>query len=118
MSAAVIDRISRGRKARIGEGAHGDTHGRLLVTFFSVEHGRSADGAEPKPELGALIADTNMLGRGAKDPIGGGEAGQRCKDAAGPTLTGEAVANANPKRFAANFDAQLAAGTRGCSRTH
>jgi hypothetical protein len=118
MPATVIDGISRWRKAGVGKGAHGDTHGRLFVTFFGVEHGCPADRAEPELELGSLITNANILSCGAKDLIGCGEAGQRCKDTAGPTLAGEAVANADSEWFALNFNTQLSTGTRGCSRTH
>jgi hypothetical protein len=118
MSATVVDRIFGRRKAWVGEGAHGDTHRRLFVTFFAVEHGCPADRAEPELELGSLVTNANVLSRGAEDPVGCGEGGQRCKDTAGPTLTGEAVANADSEWFTLNFNAQPAAGTRGCSRTH
>ena len=118
MSATVIDRILRWRKAWIGEGAHGDTHRRLFVTFFGVEHGCPADRAEPELEPGPLVTNANVLSCGAKDLVGWGEAGQRCKDAPRPTLTGKAVANADPEWFTLNFDTQLTAGTGGCSRTH
>jgi len=113
-----MDRILRWRKAWIGEGAHGDVHRRLFVTFFGVEHGRPANGAEPELELGSLVANANILGCGAKDFIGCGEAGKLCKETARPALTGEAVANADSEWFTRNFNPQLAAGTRGCSRTH
>jgi hypothetical protein len=118
MSATVVDRILRWRKAWVGEGAHGDSHGRLFVTFFGVEHGCPADRAEPELELVSLVTDTNVLGCGAKDLIGGGEGSQHCKDTAGPLLTGEAVANADSQRFTLNFNPQLPAATRGRSRTH
>jgi hypothetical protein len=90
----------------------------LFVTFFGVEHGCPADRAESELEPGSLVADANVLGCGAENLIGSGEAGQRRENAACPTLTGEAVANANAEGFAINFNAQLAAGTRGCSRPH
>ena len=118
MSATVIDRILRWRKAWIGEGAHGDSHGGLFVTFFGVEHGCPADRAEPELEPGSLVTNAKVLSCGAKDLIGCGEAGQRCKDTARPTLTGEAVANADSEWFTLNLNTQLAAETRGCSRTH
>jgi hypothetical protein len=90
----------------------------LVVTFFGVEHARPAHRAEPEPELGTLITDANVLGCGAKDLVWGGKRGQRRKDAAGPTLTGKAVANADAEGFTLNFNTQLAAATRGRSRTH
>jgi hypothetical protein len=118
MSATVVDRIFRWRKAWVGEGAHGHAHRRLVVTVFGVEHGCPAHRAEPELELGSLVTDANVLSCGAKHLIRCAERGQRCEDTAGPTLTGEAVANADSKRFTLHFNTQLAAGTRGCSRTH
>ena len=88
------------------------------MTFFGVEHGGPADRAEPGPEPGSLVTTANVLSYRAKDLIGCGEGGQRGKDTARPTLTGEAVANADSEWFTLNFNTQLSAGTRGCSRTH
>lgn len=88
------------------------------MTFFGVEHGCPADRAEPELEPGSLVTNAKVLSCGAKDLIGCGEAGQRCKDTARPTLTGEAVANADSEWFTLNLNTQLAAETRGCSRTH
>jgi hypothetical protein len=79
MSATVVDRILRWRKAWVGEGAHGDSHGRLFVTFFGVEHGCPADRAEPELELGSLVTDTNVLGCGAKDLMGEAKAASTAK---------------------------------------
>jgi hypothetical protein len=118
MSAAVIDRSSRRREARVGKRSHGDAHGRPFVSLFGVEHGRPADRAEPERELGSLVTDANVLGRGAKDLVRGGEAGQRCKDTACSTLAGQAMADSDAAWLSLDFDAQLAAGTGGCSRTH
>ena len=118
MSATVIDRSLRWRKAWVGEGTHGDTHRGLLVAFFSVEHRCSADRTESEPEPGSLVPDAHIFRCGAENPIGRGESGQRREHTAGPTLTGETVADANPEGFAKNFNAQLAAGTSGCSRSH
>ena len=118
MPATVIDGILGWRKARIGEGAYGDGHGRLFVTLFGVEYSCAADGAEAELELGSLVTNANVLSCGANNLIGCGEAGQRGKDAARPTLTGEAVANADAEWFTLNFNTQLAARTGGCSKTH
>jgi Na+-transporting NADH:ubiquinone oxidoreductase subunit NqrC len=118
MSAALIDRILRWRKTWVGERSYCHTHGRLLVTFLGVVNGRSADRAEPECELASLITDANVLGCCAKDLVGGGEAGQRRKDTAGSTLTGEAVTNAYSKWFTLDFNAQLSTETRRGSRTH
>src|SRR5262245_17388475 len=88
------------------------------MAFFEVEHGGPAYGAEPELELGALVTSASILGCGAKHLVGRGEAGECCKDAARPTLTGEAVAHADSEWFALYFDTQLSAGTRGCSTKH
>jgi hypothetical protein len=83
----------------------------LFVTFFRVKHSRPANRAEPKGELGSLVANANILGCGAKDLVGCGKAGQRREDTAGSTLTSEAVANADSEWFTLNFNTQLSAGT-------
>jgi hypothetical protein len=88
------------------------------MTLFGVEHGRSADRAEPECESGALVTDANVLGGGAEDLVGSGETGESREDTARSTLAGKAVANAHAPGFALHFDAQLAAGTRGGSRMH
>ena len=105
MSATVIDRILRWRKARVGEGAHGDTYIRLFMTFLGMEQGRPTHRTEPKSELGSLVPDTHVLGCGARGLIGWREASQRRKHTARLTLAGEAVANADPARLSSNFDA-------------
>src|SRR5256885_5163591 len=106
MSAAVVDRDRGGGEARIGERADGDAHARVFATFLGVEHGRAADRAEPERESGPLIADANVLGGGPGHGVRRGEAGQRRKDTARSTLTGEAVADADAAWFALHFDAQ------------
>jgi hypothetical protein len=105
MPPAVIDGIFGCGKVWVSEGAYGDAYRGLLVALFRMEHGRSADGAEPESELGALVTDSNVLGCSAVDLVGSPEGGQRCKDAAGSTLTSEAVANADPERCSLNLDA-------------
>jgi hypothetical protein len=75
MSSAVIYRILWRRKAWIGESADGDRNMRLFVTFLGVEQVRSADGAEPEPEPGSLVADTNILGRGTRNLVWNRKAG-------------------------------------------
>ncbi len=118
MSATIINRNLRWRKAGVGEGPHGDTRRRLFATVFGVKHCCAAYRAEPKLELRPVVADPHVLGGGTENLIGRGEAGQRRENAAGPALTCEAVANANAEGFARNFNAQLPAGTRSGSRTH
>jgi len=115
--AAVIDRIPGRRKARVGEGPYGDGH-RLFATLFGVEQVCPADRAESKPELGALVANAHILGCGAGNLMGSGEGGECGKHTARPALTGEAVANADPERFALNFNSQLSARARGRSSRH
>jgi hypothetical protein len=95
---------------RVGKRTDGDAH-RIIVPFFAVEDRGPADRAEPESELGALIPDPNVFGGAAEDFERSGEARQRCEDAAGSLLTGEAVANADSARFAFDFNAQLSAGT-------
>ena len=118
MSTTAVDRILRWGKAWVGEGANGDIHMRLLLTFLGVEQICPADGAEPEGELGSSGANANIFSCSAKNLIGSGEAGQRCKHTAGPTLTSEAVANASAEHVTLNFNAQLSAGTRSGSRRH
>lgn len=104
MSAAVIDRSLRRRKARVGKGAHGDTYIRLLVTLFGMEHGCPTDRAEPECEPGSLVTDANVLRCGARDLVGRGKVGQSGKDTARSTLAGEAVANADSEWFSLHFN--------------
>src|SRR5690606_29783921 len=98
--------------------ANGDAHGRVLIAFLGVEHGRAADGAEAEPEPGALVAGAHVLGCGAMDRGGRGEAGERRKHTARPALTGEAMTHADAPRLAVDLDAQLAAGAGGGSGGH
>jgi hypothetical protein len=65
-----------------------------------------------------LIANTSVFGGGTEDFEWGREAGQRREDTAGPSLAGETVANANASWVAFDLNAQLPAGTRGCSGRH
>jgi predicted RNase H-like HicB family nuclease len=95
---AVIDRIPGRRIAPVGEGPYGDGHRRLFATLFGVEQVCPADRAESNPELGALVANANILGCGAGNLVGSGEGGECGKHAARPALTGKAVANADPER--------------------
>ena len=117
MPAAVVDRILRRWKVRISKRTHGDAH-RLIVPFFGVEDGSPTDRAEPEYELGSLIADTDVFGGGTEDFERSREAGQCCEDTAGPLLAGEAMAKADSSWFAFDLNAQLPAGTRGCSGRH
>ena len=118
MPATLIDRDLRLRKTWVGKGTHGDTHRRLLVTLFGVEHRCPAHRTESEPEPGALVADAHVFGGSAANLIRCREAGQRCENTAGPALTGEAVANADVERFTMNLDAQLAAATISGTRPH
>src|ERR1700730_6793505 len=111
---AVVDGNLRCWKVRVSKRAHGDAH-RLIVTFFGVEDGSPTDWAEPQYELGSLIPDTDVFRGGTEDFERSGEAGQCCKNTAGPLLAGEAVAKANSSWFAFDLNTQLSAGARGCS---
>ena len=114
---AVVDGNLRRWKVRVSKRTDGDAH-RLIVTFFGVEDGSPTGWAEPEYELGSLIADTDVFGGSTEDFERSREAGQGCEDTAGPLLPGEAVANANSSWFAFDSNAQLSAGTRGCSGRH
>ena len=117
MPTAVVDGNSRRWKVRVSKRPHGYAH-RLIVTVFGVEDGSPTNWAEPEYELGSLIPDSNVLGGGTEDFERSREAGQCCEDTAGPLLAGEAVANANSSWLAFDLNAQLSAGTRGCSGRH
>jgi hypothetical protein len=114
---AVVDGNSGRWKVRVSKRTHGHAH-RLIVTVFGVEDGSPTNWAEPEYELGSLIPDSNVLGGGTEDFERSRETGQCCEDTAGPLLAGEAVANANAMWFAFDLNAQLSAGTRGCSEGH
>lgn len=117
MSTAVVDGNPGCGKSRIGESTYRDADG-FVIAIFGVEDRRPANGAEPESELRSLIADSNVLRGGAEDIERSGESGQRREDAAGPLLTGEAIAHADPSGVPLNLNAQLPAGTRGCSGRH
>jgi len=117
MPAALVDGKSGCWKARVSKRAHGDAY-RLIVTDFRVEDSSSTNWAKPEYESCSLIPDTDVFGGGTEDFEWSREAGQCCEDAAGPLLTGEAVANANSTGFALDLNAQLSAGARGCSGRH
>jgi hypothetical protein len=74
VSAAVVDRDLRRWEGRISKRTHGDGDG-VIVTLFGMEDGSPTDWTEPEYELGALIADTNVFGRGTEDFERSGEAG-------------------------------------------
>lgn len=118
MSATVINRILGWRKTWIGEGTDGDADEGVFAPLFGVKHACAAARAEPEREFGAMVTDANVVGCRAEDLVGCDEARQRRKDAARTSLTGKAMANADPQGLSLNFNAQLAAGTSGCSRTH
>lgn len=118
MLAAVVNRIPRRRKIRIAEGADGNGDGSVFISLLGMENRRSTDGAEAEPEFCAPIAGANIFRCRAMNPVGRRETGESGKDASGAALTGKAVTDADPLRFAVNFDPQLAA-CAGCrSRPH
>ena len=83
-----------------------------------MEDGSPTDWAESEDELCALVPDTDVFGGGTEDFERSGEAGQCCEGAAGPSLAGETVTNANASWFARDVNPQLSARTRGCSGRH
>lgn len=117
MSPAVVDREPGWWKARIGKCADGDTDARRL-SLLRVEKVGAADGAEAKPELGALITGADVLGGDAGDLVRAAEAREGGKDAAGPLLAGEAMADADDARLAVDRDPKLPAMTGSGSRSH
>jgi hypothetical protein len=76
-----------------------------------MKHIRPADGAEPEIVSRSLVSSANIFGRGSEHLIRECKTGESCKNAAGTTLAGEAVANTNAIRFTLNFNTQLTAGT-------
>jgi hypothetical protein len=117
VSTAVVDGDPGCGKGRVGKSTHGHAYG-FVVAVFGAKDVRAADRAEPEYEPGPLIADTNVFGGGSKDFEWSWEAGQRREHAASSALAGETVANANSFWVAFDFNAQLPAGTRGCSGRH
>ena len=117
VSTAVVDGNSRRRKVRIAQRTHGDGH-RMIDAIFCMEDGSPAYRAEPEYEPGALITDTNIFGGSTEHFERSREAGQGCEDTAGPSLAGEAVANANSLWFAFDLNAELSARTGGGSGRH
>jgi hypothetical protein len=112
MSAAVVNRYLRCGKRRICKSADSDAY-RFIVAVFGVENIRPANRTEPENEPGALITDTGVFSGMTVDFERTGKARQRCEHAAGSSLAGEAVANANTPWVAFDFNAKLPAGTRG-----
>ena len=104
MTTAVVHRILRWRKAWIAERA--DCHGYplVLVPLFRVEHGRSADRAEAKSELGTLITCSDKLGRHARYFVRRSQTGKRREHATGTSLTRQAMADAYALRLTLNLD--------------
>jgi len=58
----IVDRDAWWWKIRIGEGPDGNGD-RILMPFLRVEKGRATYRAEPEPEPGAVVSDTDILGR-------------------------------------------------------
>jgi hypothetical protein len=113
VSATVIDRNPGRRKAWISKSTHGNAHG-FTLTRFGVEHRSPTNRTEAEYELGALIADTDILRGGSEDFERSGESSECSEDAAGPLLARKAMAKTNAPWFAFDLNAQLSAGTRGC----
>lgn len=116
MTATVIHRVLRWWKTRISKRANRNRYPLVFVPLLGVEHGGSADRAEPEPELGSLISGAHVLRRVAGDFVRRQEASQRCEHTSRAALAGQAVAHTNALRLALNFNAQLttAAGSGSC----
>jgi hypothetical protein len=104
MTTAVVYRVLRWRKAWIAERADCHAYPLVLVPLFRVEHGRSADRAEAKSELGTLITCSDILGRRARYFVRRSETGKRCEHATGTSLTCQAMADAYAFRLTLNLD--------------
>jgi hypothetical protein len=117
MPAAVVDRILRGGKRRIGECPYCDAH-RALPAFLGVKNSRPAYGAKSEFESLALIAGAHEFGSSAGHLERRRETGQRSEYASRAALTGQTMADTNPKWGAMNFDAQLSAATGSNFRWH
>jgi hypothetical protein len=102
-------------KAGIGKrsNGHADT---VCLAFLGVEEVRPADWAKPKPELGTVIAGADVFRSVAEYFVRGRKTRERCEDAAGPLLAGQAMTDAYNSRFSLDFDAKLPAVTGRCSR--
>ena len=115
--AAVVDRNLRCRKIGIRKRADGHADSANLP-FFGVKEISPADRTKPEPELRALIPCAYVFGSSTKDFVRRRKARQRREHAAGSSLAGEAMTNANAARSTFNFNAQLSAGARGGSGRH
>ena len=93
MPAAVVDRIPRRRKIRVGEAAHRDRDMRLLVALLGVEQVRAADRAEAEREPGALVANANIFGCARRRPCRGPQSRpasqRRCRSGADRRSSGK-----------------------------
>ena len=109
MATAVVHRILRRREARVGECSDRHSDPRLPKALLGVEHGSSADRAEPEPEPRSMISGADTFGGCTEGLERRDETGQCGEDASGPPLTGQTVTDANALRLTFDFNAQLAA---------
>ena len=111
VAAAVVDGILRRREVGVGEAADRHRHIAVLDADLGVEQVGAADRAEAEPVLGAGVAGAQIFGGLAGNGVGQVEGRQRRKDAAGPPLALEAMADTHPCRITFDGDRELAAGT-------
>jgi len=118
MATAVVHGVLGRRERGIGECSHGDGDTELLATLLGVEDGRSTHGAEPKPELGPVVACSYVFCGSAGDRVRGRKARECSEDASRPALARQAVTNPNSARLAVHLDPKLTAGASSCSIGH
>jgi hypothetical protein len=113
MPPAIVDRIAGCRKVGVGECSIGCSHRSppRCVKFVP-------DWAETEPELGTLIAGTDVFRGSAQDSVWTSEACQCCEDAACSLLAGEAMAYSDEARLTFNLDAKLPTVARSRARRH
>ena len=73
-----------------------------------MKDGCAANGAKAKPELGTLIAGSDVLCGLAEDLVRTSETGECREDAARPLLAGQAMADADVTRIASDLEPELA----------
>jgi len=103
MTAAVIDRNPGRREIRIGECAHGNTHG-FRIAVFRVKQRGPANGTEPEDEPGTLVTNARVLSCLTIDLVRRRKSGKRCEDTAGSALARKAIADADTSGLAFDFN--------------
>lgn len=102
-----VDGDTRSREAGIGKGTNRDAV-EILHALKLVVDGRTAFRAKVKLHSRSLVADADKLGGGTGDShMLAKKSGLLAKDAAGPALAGQAMADGDTHRFTGNLSAEL-----------